>query len=229
MSMRTASCPLLIKSIVFMCLLSVSACASRLPGAHRVTAGETLSTIARDYGVSARYLACLNGIRNPHLIQAGQQLDLPQRPQGRDVPKLRWPIKRGVLTSHFGPRRSTCHRGLDIAAPLGTAIRAAAHGKVIYSGRLRGYGNVVILEHKGGYRTVYAHNQKNQVRVGQTVRRGRKIATVGQTGRSTGPHLHFELRIGEVATDPRLVLPDPPKKIRQHDPPHWQKHSRRAG
>lgn len=214
MTAPSVGCQTIIKLVIGCYFLSLTACASRLPISHRVQPGETLSTIAHHYGLSQRYLACLNGIRNPNLIHAGQQLTLPNRSHGAKLLKLRWPIRRGVLTSHFGPRRATCHRGIDIAAPIGTVIRAAAPGKVIYSGRMRGYGNAVIIRHEGDYNTVYAHNQKNRVRVGQIVRRGKKIATVGKSGRSTGPHLHFELRIGEIATDPILHLPDPPRKLR---------------
>ena len=117
-----------------------------------------------------------------------------------------WPVK-GRLTSSFGRRRGRPHEGLDLAARLGTSIRASESGKVIHSGRLGDYGKVVILKHQGHYRTVYAHASKTLVRKGQFVEKGQKIALVGRTGRATGPHLHFEIRRRESARNPILYLP----------------------
>lgn len=86
-------------------------------------------------------------------------------------------------------------------------IRASEAGKVIHSGRMRGYGLVVILKHPGNYRSVYAHASKLSVRKGQFVEKGQKIAEVGSTGRSTGPHLHFEIREKETPRNPMVYLP----------------------
>lgn len=95
------------------------------------------------------------------------------------------------------------HEGVDIAASAGTAVSAAAKGVVIYAGTgIRGYGKLILLQHAGRWVTVYAHNQRILVREGQRVRREEIIAEVGQTGRATGPHLHFELRRGERPVDP---------------------------
>jgi murein DD-endopeptidase MepM/ murein hydrolase activator NlpD len=128
---------------------------------------------------------------------------------------LSWPVA-GKITSKFGPRRGSFHDGLDISAPLGTPILAAASGEVIYSGALRGYGNLVILRHRGGYVTIYAHNQKNLVREGKAVRRGQVIARVGQTGRASGPHLHFEVRKDNLARNPLRYLPEDHRTVRQN-------------
>jgi murein DD-endopeptidase MepM/ murein hydrolase activator NlpD len=98
---------------------------------------------------------------------------------------------------------------VDIAAPEGTEVRAAEAGTVLHAGALRGYGNVVILDHGGGLRTVYAHNRENLVRAGARVGRGQTIARVGQTGRATGPHLHFEVREDEIPADPLRYLEVP--------------------
>lgn len=129
---------------------------------------------------------------------------------GRDVgpssAKLRWPVQ-GVLYSRFGPRGATRHDGIDIAAPEGTLIRAAADGTVIYAGTQRGYGNIVILRHDGDLITLYAHNQRNLATEGETVRVGHPIATVGRTGRASGPHCHFEVRRGTTPQDPLAWLP----------------------
>ncbi|MGE0821096.1 MAG: M23 family metallopeptidase [Candidatus Binatia bacterium] len=118
-----------------------------------------------------------------------------------------WPIE-GTVTSGFGPRRGSFHDGVDIAAPRGTPVYAAAAGEVIFSDVLRGYGNIVILRHRKGYATVYAHNKRNLVKEGQRVRRGQRIAEVGQSGRATGPHLHFEIRRNNTTRDPLVFLPD---------------------
>ena len=108
--------------------------------------------------------------------------------QARREARLRfeWPL-RGRLTSRFGVRSGRRHEGIDLAAPRGSAVRAAEAGKVIFSGRLGAYGRCVIVKHAGHYRSVYAHATKTLVRKGQFVDRGQKIATVGSTGRATGP------------------------------------------
>ncbi len=105
------------------------------------------------------------------------------------------------------------HDGIDIAAPVGTPVHAAAAGRVIYAGRVRGYGNVVIVQHANHYATVYAHNSVNKVREGQSVSRGQVISKVGTTGRTTGPNLHFEVRRDNVASNPLRYLPPPSPSI----------------
>jgi murein DD-endopeptidase MepM/ murein hydrolase activator NlpD len=122
-------------------------------------------------------------------------------------PCFAWPVD-GELRSGFGPRGGKHHDGIDIAAPEGTPIRAAADGKAIYSGdAIQGYGNLVILRHDGGIVTIYAHNSKNLVEEGAEVQRGEAIAEVGQTGAATAPHVHFEVRVDERPRDPLLYLP----------------------
>ncbi len=114
----------------------------------------------------------------------------------------------GTVTSEFGIRNGRPHKGIDIAGSVGDPIYAALNGKVAYVGTQRGYGNVVILEHDNYIMTVYAHNETNLVRLGETVKRGQPIATLGKTGTTTGPHLHFEYRIKGKAINPREVLPE---------------------
>lgn len=100
------------------------------------------------------------------------------------------------------------HQGIDIAASSGTPIRAAEEGRVIFSDRAPGgYGLMIILRHAKGFHTLYAHNRRNLVKVGQWVRQGEIIALVGDTGRSTGPHLHFEIRNWASPRDPLFFLP----------------------
>jgi murein DD-endopeptidase MepM/ murein hydrolase activator NlpD len=122
---------------------------------------------------------------------------------------LHWPIaNRTRISSPFGSRinpisgRREHHTGIDVPAPAGTPILAAESGTVILSGYNGGFGNTVIISHGNGMTTLYAHNTRNNVTVGQTVRRGQQIATVGSTGFSTGNHLHFEVRLNGVSVNP---------------------------
>ncbi len=117
----------------------------------------------------------------------------------------------GKISSTFGPRKdpftgsSRQHNGLDIAAPSGTDISACWDGTVSFSGKKLGYGNVTIIDHPGGWQSIYGHNSKNLLTAGTRVKAGQKIAEVGSTGRSTGPHVHFELRKNGIPQDPVTV------------------------
>jgi murein DD-endopeptidase MepM/ murein hydrolase activator NlpD len=112
-----------------------------------------------------------------------------------------WPVN-GPVVSGFGMRWGRLHEGIDIAAASGTPIRAAAEGTVIHAGWLGGYGNLVVVDHGNGLATAYAHASAILVAVGQRVAQGETIALVGSTGNSSGPHLHFEVRVNGVAVDP---------------------------
>ncbi|MCL1845181.1 MAG: peptidoglycan DD-metalloendopeptidase family protein [Defluviitaleaceae bacterium] len=123
-----------------------------------------------------------------------------------------WPV-RGSISSGFGWRRNPFggtghehHSGVDIPASWNTPIHAAGGGTVIFAGWRSGYGNTVIIDHGGGLTTMYAHNTRNDVRQGQRVERGEVIAFVGSTGRSTGPHLHYEVRRNGTAVNPTAFL-----------------------
>jgi lipoprotein NlpD len=118
-----------------------------------------------------------------------------------------WPV-RGRMSSRFGRRNGRPHEGVDIAAKQGTPILAAEAGRVIHSGwGLGAYGRVVIVKHAGKYSTVYAHNRKNKVSVGDFVERGQVIAQVGTSGNASGPHVHFEIRRNRNPQDPIPYLP----------------------
>ncbi|GFN35513.1 peptidoglycan DD-metalloendopeptidase family protein [Tepidimicrobium xylanilyticum] len=126
------------------------------------------------------------------------------------VPSL-WPAK-GKLTSKFGNRKNPFgrgiqfHYGIDIANSTGTDIRAAGSGKIIFSGYKTGYGYTIIIDHGNGYKTYYGHNSKLLVNKGDKVEKGQVIAKMGSTGRSTGPHLHFEIHKSDKPIDPLTVL-----------------------
>ena len=128
----------------------------------------------------------------------------PRAGPGRQ--RFTWPIK-GKITARFDPRHDSLNDGIDIAAPSGTPVRATLAGEVIYSDKLRGYGNLIILRHPSGYASVYAHNRKNLVRQGQKVTHRQVIAEVGATGRAIAPQLHFEIRRNNVARNPLPYLP----------------------
>jgi murein DD-endopeptidase MepM/ murein hydrolase activator NlpD len=138
----------------------------------------------------------------------------PSRPLPSDRSSgasLRWPLAEPRLSSAFGARQGRAHEGIDLAAPLGTPIHAAQAGQVLYSGDgVRGYGNMVVLRHSGDLLTVYAHTSVLLVRAGDRIAVGQEIARVGQSGRATAPHLHFEVRRGQVPQDPLRYLPPPP-------------------
>lgn len=108
----------------------------------------------------------------------------------------------GRFTSPFGPRWGRFHYGIDVANSVGTDIKAADGGVVTRAGRAGSYGNLIIIDHQNGTSTRYAHLSRIDVKVGQTVEQGQSIAKMGNTGRSTGPHLHFEVRVGGKAVNP---------------------------
>jgi murein DD-endopeptidase MepM/ murein hydrolase activator NlpD len=112
-----------------------------------------------------------------------------------------WPVN-APITSPFGWRWGRMHEGLDLGAAYGTPIEAAAAGVVIYAGWEGGYGNLVVIDHGGGLATAYGHQSRIAVSVGQNVAQGEIIGYVGSTGHSTGPHLHFEVRVNGQAVDP---------------------------
>ncbi|MFN2449909.1 MAG: murein hydrolase activator EnvC [Candidatus Baltobacteraceae bacterium] len=124
---------------------------------------------------------------------------------------LIWPVS-GTITSPFGYRRSPFgggmefHQGLDIAAPMGTTVTAAAAGTIISAGWYGGYGNYILIDHGSGMATGYGHLSQIFVAAGQQVQKGQAIGAVGSTGMSTGPHLHFEVRLSGKPTDPAAYL-----------------------
>ena len=119
---------------------------------------------------------------------------------------LIWPT-RGRVTSEYGYRWGRMHQGIDVGAPTGTPIVAAKGGEVIFAGTQGGYGRTVVIAHGGGFSTLYAHQSSIAVSDGASVDRGQLIGYVGNTGNSTGPHLHFETRINGSAQNPRRFLP----------------------
>ena len=112
----------------------------------------------------------------------------------------------GPITSGFGNRWGRMHNGIDIGVPVGSPVKAVFDGTVTFSGSNGAYGQLVIIQHTDGYSTYYAHNSKLRVSVGQSVTQGQVIASSGNTGRSTGPHVHFEIRKNGVPINPRKYV-----------------------
>lgn len=171
-----------------------------------VESGESLSEIALRHGTSVDELMALNELESD-LLNAGETLRLPPASSYAAPSEMLWPLE-GVLTSYFGPRSllgMTYHYGLDIDGNTGDPIIAAMPGRVSYSGWLGGYGYLVIVE-ADGVEYYYGHVSELLVVEGQRVSAGETIARVGSTGRSTGPHLHFEIRIDGQAVDPLPYL-----------------------
>ncbi|HEX2039904.1 MAG TPA: peptidoglycan DD-metalloendopeptidase family protein [Acidimicrobiales bacterium] len=119
---------------------------------------------------------------------------------------LIWPV-RGPVTSGYGYRWGRMHQGIDIGAGSGVPIRAAKGGEVIFAGSMGGYGNCIVVDHGGGFTTLYAHQSRLGASDGQSVSQGQVIGYVGSTGHSTGPHLHFETRVDGSPRNPRNYLP----------------------
>jgi murein DD-endopeptidase MepM/ murein hydrolase activator NlpD len=121
---------------------------------------------------------------------------------------MRWPLDAYIVSSEYGERWGKIHKGMDMAAHVGEPVYAIADGEVIYAGNgLSGYGNVVILRHDRKTTSLYAHNSELKVKQGDQVTKGTLVALLGSTGHSTGPHVHFEIRDGDAAVNPRNVLP----------------------
>jgi murein DD-endopeptidase MepM/ murein hydrolase activator NlpD len=198
---------------------------------HVAERHQTLYRICKTYGVDIREVASINGITDHSKIQTGQRIFIPgakrvlkveviiddvaaeQVETERERPKtvykkmdFIWPVE-GRLSDGFEDNERERHQGIDIKASLGTPVKASGAGIVIYSGNtIKGYGNMVILRHSEEYVTVYAHNQLNLVEERDRIEKGHVIGKVGQTGRASGPHLHFEIRRNNKPVDPLLYL-----------------------
>ncbi|MBN1686365.1 MAG: M23 family metallopeptidase [Spirochaetales bacterium] len=183
---------------------------------HLVKRNESLSSIARSYGVDLEPILDINNI-DSEIIHEGDKLFVPNA-QMSSVAYHKamgdlfvYPL-RGVLSSGFGMRKDpftglmAMHRGYDIVARVGTPVEASNEGRVIYTGENSLYGKYVLLSHQGGFQTLYAHLDKWLVSEGQRVAQKQKIGLVGNTGRSTGPHLHFSIYYNGDALDPGKYL-----------------------
>ncbi|WP_018086279.1 peptidoglycan DD-metalloendopeptidase family protein [Desulfurispora thermophila] len=188
---------------------------------YRVMPGDTLWSVARRFQVDVHDLARYNDLASADFLPAGQLLYIPAScldgGQSRYTPTgsrgtqrldiaLSWPVE-GWVSSPFGLRQGRPHEGIDIAADFGEPIRAAAAGRVVFAGPRGTYGLTVIIDHGDGWQTLYAHASQLLVSEGQEVAAGETVALVGSTGRSTGPHLHLEVRKNGMPVNPARYLP----------------------
>lgn len=182
---------------------------------HSVQPGETLSGIARMYQVDINEIGTRNNLSNLNSIAVDQKINVPYSARGAgslyvsgnlaDLPHLSWPLS-GAISSTFGMRDGRPHEGIDIAVEEGTPVRVTSGGRIIFAGPRGTYGLAVIVDHGGGVRTLYAHCSRLLVTEGKNVDAGDIIALSGNTGRSTGPHLHLEVLKNGVPLDPLPYL-----------------------
>ena len=178
---------------------------------YKVQPGDTLFSIGRRHNIEWRELQRINSIDAPRRLQIGDMIRMREDGPGFGKP-LRIPL---VVTSKYGYRphpvtgRYQHHEGIDFRAATGTRVYASKSGKVIFAGRKNGYGKIVGIEHQGNFTTWYGHLSQIRVKVGQTVSQGKVIGLSGNTGISTGPHLHFEIRYKGRSEKPTTYITIP--------------------
>lgn len=185
--------------------------------ANRLPSADVALRIGQRLAVPTQRRTFSGGTARPAGMPPGPAVRRPVAPASLELgvpdfveraPAFGWPVA-GAVTSVFGRRRGGWHAGIDITAPAGHPVRAAAAGVVTASGEEFGYGRVIRVAHADGFATVYAHNEENLVAVGTRVRAGDRIATVGRTGIATADHVHFEIRRHGRAYNPLYLLPLP--------------------
>lgn len=166
---------------------------------HKLTKGTTVVSLAQNFRVPLRKILDQNNFRNPDFVSVGTTVFIPDAKPQNMVAGFIWPTRSRFVTCGFGWRRNPFnwserefHMGLDIRSTF-EWIRGAKFGMVSYAGWLGGYGRAIIVAHPGGWKTLYAHLSRIIVRNGQYIKQGQTIGMSGNTGRSTGTHLHFEM------------------------------------
>ena len=192
---------------------------------HPVGRGETLWRICKTYHVSLQEVAELNSITDASQIKTGDRIFIPGAQQIRAVDlsekgwqkapetiqqskgRFIWPVE-GKIVGNYGVMKGLKYDGIDIQAPLGTAVKAADGGKVALVNTIPGYGNIIIIKHWDKYSTVYAHNQSNLAKEGSWVSQGATIARLGNSHNpASSPTLHFQIRRYNKARNPLFYLP----------------------
>lgn len=202
-------------------LLIFTSCSSMKSGQYvYVETSSEIKKVTKNYGVTLDELRLANPDKK---FQGREWIFIPSKVgiayflndtyvvedyRGLGTGRFLWPVPNFYrVSSQFGPRGRRHHDGIDIPAPQGTPIIASDTGVVIYSDNgIRGYGNMIVIAHGDDIFTVYAHNKKNKVSKGTRVDRGQVIALVGNTGRSTGPHVHYEIRVRNKVRNPAQFL-----------------------
>ena len=184
---------------------------------HKVVRGQTLWQIAQGYGVSINDIIASNNIPNGTALEVGQLLFIPgiksvkdisseERPVDKNKTEFIWPLKGKIVVYFDDPiGGNTVSHGIDIQAQAGDAVQAVREGDVVLAGYMSGYGQTVMIDHKDGLISVYAHNARLLVKLGDHVYKGDAIAHVGQMGNKVVEH--FEIRHGSQATNPLYYLP----------------------
>ena len=203
-------------------------------GLYTVQPKDTLYSIARSHGVHVNVIKNLNGLTGAEGLRIGQKIRVNgsavaaaptaapvkiaaaptaqkpvalAKPEKRSSSRFRWPVSGRVISEYGKKSDGRRNDGLNVAVPPGTVVKAAENGVVAYSGNgLKSYGNLILVKHDGGWVTAYAHNGSILVKKGDKVRRGQAIARSGQSGDVTKPQLHFEIRRGALAVNPRKYL-----------------------
>ncbi|MDC0147783.1 M23 family metallopeptidase [Alphaproteobacteria bacterium] len=194
---------------------------------YTVRANDTLYSISRQFSIDLAEFAEQNKITKPFTISVGQTLQVPNgqtvarstavaSKRAREIAAAPTPSRAGrfiipvsgPVLSEFGPKQGGLHNdGINISASYDAPIKAAENGVVVYTGnQLRGYGNLLLVRHSGGWVSAYAHTSKFLVKAGDKVQQGDVIAQVGQSGNVERPQLHFELRKGTRAVDPKSLI-----------------------
>jgi len=166
---------------------------------YRMKEGNNVTAVAKKYNVSLEKILAENSIQNPDFIPVDTTLFIPDAKPQNIIRGFMWPTASKVITCGYGWRRNPFnrsyrefHQGLDIRSRY-EWVRSSKYGKVTYTGWLGGYGKTVVIAHPGGWKTLYGHLSRIIVRPGQYVKQGQSVGKSGNTGRSTGPHLHFEI------------------------------------
>ncbi len=207
-------------------VLALGACATYEPygkakssNEYVVQAGDNLYSIAFLLETTPDALQAANRWMQPDRLAPGMRLKVPASAatiaagQGSDneytadagpvrASGYIWPLRSYKVSSGFGRRWGRLHAGIDLRAPQGTPIRAAADGEVVFAGFSGAYGRMIVISHGQGIETVYAHNSRNRVRKGQRVQKGEIIGNVGRSGNATGYHVHFDFRRNGRPLDP---------------------------
>lgn len=182
---------------------------------HRVRKGQTLWRISQGYNVSIQEIVKINKLSNANKIDKGQLLFIPYAKNvvNIDIDKEKeqgfiWPLKRKVIAFYGTKKNNIKQKGINIRGRQGEKVVAVRSGRVSFcSDYVKGYGKLIILDHSGGFQSVYAHNSQNLVKQGQRVKQGTPIAKVGSTGRVSTPQLHFEIRKDSCPKNPFYYLP----------------------
>lgn len=189
---------------------------------HKIKRGQTIWSIARAYGIDILEIMKYNNLEEPSLIYAGRYLFIPgaNRPLNEVSPAYQieynartnektrfiWPVQ-GKAVSFFGFYKGRRRNGIEIACRPLTPVNASEKGVVVSAGIIRGYGNMIIVDHRNGFHTIYGYNERNLASRGEEVEKGEQIAIAGSTGRTDIPSLYFEIRKGSDAVDPFVYLP----------------------